>query len=154
MARPRTACATPSPGTPPRSAVPTTSSRPSRSSPASPPRPPTSAPTPGAGLEPATGRNATLLDWHPMEHWELVARERVRDTVAAYNHCGDRFLLDELVACFTVDGVLESKGDWVARGRDEIRRTLSGVRATEPVPASAGPPDGPRAAPAAGRRPA
>jgi len=89
-----------------------------------------------------------------MEHWELVARERVRDTVAAYNHCGDRFLLDELVACFTVDGVLESKGDWVARGRDEIRRTLSGVRATEPVPASAGPPDGPRAAPAAGRRPA
>ena len=48
-----------------------------------------------------------------MEHWELVAREQVRDTVAAYNHCGDRFLLDEMVACFTVDGVLESKGDWV-----------------------------------------
>ncbi|MBL7553285.1 nuclear transport factor 2 family protein [Frankia sp. AgB1.9] len=73
-----------------------------------------------------------------MEHWELIAREQVRDTVAAYNHSGDRFLLDELAACFTVDGVLESKGDWAARGRAEIVRTLSGVRATEPVAAAAG----------------
>lgn len=60
-----------------------------------------------------------------MEQWELIAREQVRDTVAAYNHSGDRFLLDELAACFTVDGVLESKGDWAAHGRAEIVRTLS-----------------------------
>ncbi|ADP81585.1 nuclear transport factor 2 family protein [Pseudofrankia inefficax] len=76
-----------------------------------------------------------------MEQWELIAREQVRDTVAAYNHSGDRFLLDELAACFTVDGVLESKGDWAAHGRAEIVRTLSGVRATEPV-AAAGSVDG------------
>jgi hypothetical protein len=70
-----------------------------------------------------------------VETWELVAREQVRDTIAAYNHCGDRFLLDELAACFTPDGILESKGDWVARGRSEIVATLSGVRA----PAGGGP---------------
>ncbi|WP_045875101.1 nuclear transport factor 2 family protein [Pseudofrankia sp. DC12] len=69
-----------------------------------------------------------------MEPWELIAREQVRDTVAAYNHSGDRFLLDELAACFTADGVLESKG-WAAHGRAEIVRTLSGVRATEPAAA-------------------
>jgi hypothetical protein len=69
-----------------------------------------------------------------VETWEIVAREQVRDTVAAYNHSGDRFLLEELAACFTVDGVLESRGDWVARGRAEIVATLSGVRTTEPTP--------------------
>ncbi|MBL7497847.1 nuclear transport factor 2 family protein [Frankia sp. CNm7] len=73
-----------------------------------------------------------------MENWEIVAREQVRDTVAAYNHSGDRFLLEELAACFTEDGVLESKGDWVARGRKEIIATLSGVRATEAVPGQEG----------------
>ena len=67
-----------------------------------------------------------------MEMWELVAREQVRDTLAAYNHSGDRFLLDDLAACFTVDGVLESKGDWAAHGRAEIVKMLSGVGAKEP----------------------
>jgi hypothetical protein len=62
-----------------------------------------------------------------MEMWQLVAREQVRDTIAAYNHCGDRLLLDELVTCFTPDGVLEAKGNWIARGRAEIAARLGGV---------------------------
>jgi|GEM_PF-297549 len=64
-----------------------------------------------------------------MESWELVAREQVRDTVAAYSHSGDGFRLEDLAACFTVDGVLETKGGWTARGREEIIARLSGVRA-------------------------
>lgn len=87
-----------------------------------------------------------------MEHWELIAREQVRDTVAAYNHSGDRFLLDELAACFTVDGILESRGDWAAHGRADIVRRLSGVRATEPVAAGDGPATADSAA-TGGRRP-
>jgi hypothetical protein len=64
-----------------------------------------------------------------MEMWELVAREQVRDTVATYNHCGDRLRLDELAACFTPDGVLETKGGWTAHGRAEIISRLGGVQA-------------------------
>ncbi|OHV41386.1 MULTISPECIES: nuclear transport factor 2 family protein [Pseudofrankia] len=76
-----------------------------------------------------------------MELWELVAREQVRDTVATYSHSGDRLLLDDLAACFTADGVLETKGGWTARGRAEIIARLSGVQAltaatTAPRPGS------------------
>ena len=41
---------------------------------------------------------------------ELIARECVRDTYARYNHAGDRGRIEELAACFTVDGILEVKG--------------------------------------------
>ncbi|MBX6390835.1 MAG: nuclear transport factor 2 family protein [Frankia sp.] len=62
-----------------------------------------------------------------MAHWELVAREQVRDTIATYNHSGDRGRLADLAACFTPDGVLEARDLWVARGREEIIARLSGV---------------------------
>jgi len=55
---------------------------------------------------------------------ELIARERVRDTVAAYTHAGDRARLDDLAACFTEDGVLEIKGQRSAQGREAIVRML------------------------------
>lgn len=67
-----------------------------------------------------------------MEHGELVARERVRDTYARYTHAGDRFRLDELTACFAPDGVLEIKARAVATGRAEIRRLLGGDAASAP----------------------
>ncbi|MGY3555451.1 nuclear transport factor 2 family protein [Williamsia sp. R60] len=63
-----------------------------------------------------------------MADWELAARERVRDTYAAYTHAGDRFRLAELAACFTEDGVLEVKGDGTAVGREAIVAMLSGAR--------------------------
>ncbi|MGP0028987.1 MAG: nuclear transport factor 2 family protein [Acidimicrobiales bacterium] len=61
-----------------------------------------------------------------MEMWELVARESCRDTLAQYTHAGDRFLLDELVAAFCEDGVLEIRGSAPVRGRTAIMDRLGG----------------------------
>jgi hypothetical protein len=55
-----------------------------------------------------------------MEHWELVARESCRDTLAQYTHAGDRFLLEEYVAAFCEDGVLEIRGTKPIHGRAAI----------------------------------
>lgn len=54
------------------------------------------------------------------EVWELDARERIRDTIAAYHEAGDRYRLEELAACFSEDGVLEIKGAERAVGRNAI----------------------------------
>jgi SnoaL-like protein len=55
-----------------------------------------------------------------VELWELVAREECRDTLAQYNHAGDRFLLEEFVAAFCEDGVLEIRGSEPIMGRPAI----------------------------------
>jgi hypothetical protein len=60
-----------------------------------------------------------------VETWELIARERVRDTIATYTHEGDRFRLEEFAGCFTDDGVLENKNAWTAKGRADIIAKLS-----------------------------
>lgn len=41
---------------------------------------------------------------------ELLAREAIRDTMAKYNTSGDRLKVDDYVACFTEDGIMESDG--------------------------------------------
>ena len=64
-----------------------------------------------------------------METWELVARERIRDLVAAYAHLADGGRFDALVELFTEDGVLHGGDAPEARGRDQIRRFLSGTGA-------------------------
>jgi hypothetical protein len=61
-----------------------------------------------------------------MEHWELVARECCRDTLAQYTHAGDRFRLDEFVAAFCEDGVLEIRGSEPIRGRAAIMDRFRG----------------------------
>jgi hypothetical protein len=61
-----------------------------------------------------------------MEVWELVARERIRDTLAQYTWSGDSFRLVELADAFCEDGVLEVRGDEPVRGRDAIVRFLGG----------------------------
>lgn len=58
---------------------------------------------------------------------ELQARESIRDTLAQYNHSGDRGRVSELAACFTQDGVLDLGKDDTARGREEIQARLSQV---------------------------
>jgi hypothetical protein len=63
----------------------------------------------------------------PMEMWELVARERIRDTLARYNWSGDAGRLDVLVETFCADGVLEIRGSEPLRGRSEIATFLSGI---------------------------
>jgi len=61
-----------------------------------------------------------------MDVWELVARERIRDTLARYNWSGDAFRLDELACAFCEDGELEIRGREPLRGRDAIVEFLGG----------------------------
>jgi hypothetical protein len=63
-----------------------------------------------------------------VEHWELVAREAIRETVASYAHCADSGRFADLAALFAVDGVLEVRGEAPLQGRDAIRAFLEGVR--------------------------
>ena len=62
-----------------------------------------------------------------MEMWELVARERIRDTLARYNWSGDAGRLDGLAETFCTDGILEIRGLQPLRGRSEITTFLGGV---------------------------
>lgn len=62
-----------------------------------------------------------------MEMWELVARERIRDTLAHYNWSGDAGRIDDLTEAFCPDGVLEIRGSEPLRGRSEIAAFLGGV---------------------------
>ena len=62
-----------------------------------------------------------------MEIWELVARERVRDTMAAYTHAGDGGRAEDLAATFTEDGVLALSTSEDRVGREAIVELLKGV---------------------------
>ena len=62
-----------------------------------------------------------------MDMWELIARERIRDTLARYNWSGDAGLLDGLAQTFCSDGILEIRGSEPLRGRPEIAAFLAGV---------------------------
>ena len=74
-----------------------------------------------------------------MELEELIARERIRDTLARYNWSGDAGRAEELAAAFTPDGVLELRSGTVSRGRQAIRDLIGGVAAAPSAPAPAGP---------------
>ncbi len=41
---------------------------------------------------------------------EMLARESIRQTMARYNIAGDRLRLDDFLAVFTTDAILESEG--------------------------------------------
>jgi hypothetical protein len=62
-----------------------------------------------------------------METWEIIARERIRDLVAAYAHLADTGRFDELLELFTAEGVLHGGDAPEARGRDAIRAFLTGT---------------------------
>src|SRR3974377_442114 len=60
---------------------------------------------------------------------ELLARESIRKTMANYTLAGDRLRVEEFVAVFTEDAILESDGVPEADafryvGREEIRQWL------------------------------
>jgi hypothetical protein len=59
--------------------------------------------------------------------WELVARERIRDSLVRYSWSGDALRLPELAETFCEDGELEIKGHEPIRGREQIVRFLGGV---------------------------
>lgn len=62
-----------------------------------------------------------------MDGAEAIAREQIRDVIARYNHAGDRGRLDELLACFAEDGVMDLAGRPALVGRGAIRRHLQTV---------------------------
>jgi hypothetical protein len=64
---------------------------------------------------------------------DLLAREAIRHTQAAYHLAGDRGRVDDLVAVFAEDGVLEIPTG-VHAGRQAIRAALSAVRVDAPAP--------------------
>ncbi|OBF64907.1 hypothetical protein A5753_10260 [Mycobacterium sp. 852002-51971_SCH5477799-a] len=74
-----------------------------------------------------------------MEIWELIARERIRDTLARYNWSGDAGRLDGLAETFCADGILEIRGSRRLCGRPEIAAFLSGVTGKIPVKAGVKP---------------
>ena len=69
-----------------------------------------------------------------MELWELVARERVRDTLARYTWSGDGGNVDGLAKTFAKNGELEIRGEQPLRGRKAIRARLDEVAAQPPAP--------------------
>src|SRR3954470_1238678 len=58
----------------------------------------------------ASRRFATSGDYDRMETWELLAREAIRDLVARYNANGDTGRIDQVVALFAPDAVLDVMG--------------------------------------------
>jgi hypothetical protein len=65
-----------------------------------------------------------------VELWELVARERIRDSIALYNWSGDAFRLEDLTRAFCEDGELEVRGEPSRKGRRAILEYLGGIRGT------------------------
>lgn len=63
-----------------------------------------------------------------MDTVELIAREQIRELVAAYAHAADSGRFDELVALFADDGVLETPDGQAQRGRAAIRAFLVGTQ--------------------------
>jgi SnoaL-like domain len=69
-----------------------------------------------------------------VELWELIARERIRDTLAGYTWSGDGGKIDALASAFHPDGVLEIRGESPLAGRAAITARLGAVAATAPAP--------------------
>jgi hypothetical protein len=61
---------------------------------------------------------------------ELLVREAVRDTIARYNHAGDRGKFDAMVECFMPEGVLVIHEADRYEGRDAMRAFFAGVSGT------------------------
>jgi hypothetical protein len=66
-----------------------------------------------------------------MELWELVARERIRDSLALYNWSGDAFRLSDMASAFCAEGTLEIRGREPLEGREAIIRFLGGGDAAD-----------------------
>jgi len=66
-----------------------------------------------------------------MEHWELAARESVRDVIAHYNLAGDRGWLDDMLALFTDDATLTIDGTEHV-SRDAIRAVFTQAKGPHP----------------------
>jgi SnoaL-like domain len=59
------------------------------------------------------------------ELWELIAREQIRHTIAAYTFAGDSGRYADIAAQFVADGVLDVHGQDRAEGRAAIAALLA-----------------------------
>jgi len=71
-----------------------------------------------------------------VELWELIARERIRGTLARYTWSGDSLRAEELAAAFCEDGELEVRGSEPVRGRAAIAAFIAGVGRRPAAPAT------------------
>jgi hypothetical protein len=62
-----------------------------------------------------------------MDRWELAVRERIRDVIARVAIAGDALKLDDYLAGFCPEAVLERRGASASTGYAEIRARLSGL---------------------------
>lgn len=62
-----------------------------------------------------------------MDIEDVIAREAIRYTLSLYNNAGDHGRIEDVVSCFTKDGVLET-GVRTCHGRDEMRAFFGSVR--------------------------
>jgi SnoaL-like domain len=62
-----------------------------------------------------------------MEHWELTAREGIRETIGRYAHLVDAGRIEELIALFAEDAVLEAADLPPARGHAAIEACFRGT---------------------------
>lgn len=77
-----------------------------------------------------------------IEPWEQAIREAVRETLARYNHAGDRGRAGELAEQFTPHGILEIHGGARMEGRaaiaegigEAVRRSIGSAAAGGPPP--------------------
>jgi hypothetical protein len=63
-----------------------------------------------------------------MEHWELVARESIRDLVARYNANGDTGRFEQLPPLFAPDAVMDAGVGGEHKGHAEILSIFTGAR--------------------------
>jgi hypothetical protein len=62
-----------------------------------------------------------------MEHWELEAREQIRELVNVYPQLGDSARGKELAGLFEEDATIEFVGRGTFHGRDEIAGMVTGI---------------------------
>lgn len=75
-----------------------------------------------------TGGQPAELRGDDMEHWELAAREAIRDLVARYNANGDTGRFDQVVELFAPDAVMDTGEGGERVGAEEIRSIFTGAR--------------------------
>jgi len=64
----------------------------------------------------------------PMEPWELIARESIRDLVARYNANADAGRFAAVLELFAPNAVMDVESIGVKTGHDEIRTVFTGAR--------------------------
>ena len=69
-----------------------------------------------------------------MNNEALLIRESIRDTIARYNHAGDRGKYADMVACFHADGELQIVDGETLRGHESLSTFFANVGTNTTAP--------------------